>query len=123
MKNRYLLLPILVGAACAASASTAPTVSVDPALLLQHIQVLASDEFEGRLPGTQGEQKSVAYITEQFKKLGLSPGNPDGTFVQEVPLEGIAGSATMTLSAGGQAIPMERGHDFVASTYRIVPQV
>jgi Zn-dependent M28 family amino/carboxypeptidase len=123
MKNRYFLLPILVGAACAASASTAPAGSVDPAVLLQHIQVLASDEFEGRLPGTQGEQKSVAYITQQFKKLGLSPGNPDGTFVQDVPLEGIAGSATMTLTAGGQAIPMERGHDFVASTYRIVPQV
>jgi Zn-dependent M28 family amino/carboxypeptidase len=117
-----LMASILVGAACAVSAGT-PTNAVDPDRLLQHIKVLASDEFEGRLPGTVGEEKSVAYITDQFRKLGLSPGNPDGTYVQEVPLEGIAGSPTMTLTAGNQPIAMEHGHDFVASTYRIVPQI
>jgi Zn-dependent M28 family amino/carboxypeptidase len=96
---------------------------VDSSRLLEHIKVLASDEFEGRLPGTVGEEKSVAYITAQFKKLGLAPGNPNGTYLQDVPLEGIAGSPSIELIAGGQSIPMERGHDFVASTYRIVPRV
>jgi Zn-dependent M28 family amino/carboxypeptidase len=123
MENRTLPVAFLLGAACAASGAAPPSAAVDPARLLQHIQVLASDEFEGRLPGTVGEDKSVAYITEQFKRLGLAPGNPNGTYVQDVPLEGIAGSPTMTLTAGGQGIAMERGQDFVASTYRIVPQV
>jgi Zn-dependent M28 family amino/carboxypeptidase len=123
MKDRTLPVTLLIGAACTASGATPPSPAVDPAQLLQHIQVLASDEFEGRLPGTVGEDKSVAYITEQFKRLGLAPGNPNGTYVQDVPLEGIAGSPTMTLISGGQPIAMERGHDFVASTYRIVPQV
>jgi Zn-dependent M28 family amino/carboxypeptidase len=123
MKNRSLMAPMLAGVAIAAAGSTSPSASVDPARLLQHIKVLASDEFEGRLPGTIGEEKSVAYITEQFKQLGLSPGNPDGGYVQDVPLEGIAGVPSMTLTAGGHPIAMERGHDFVASTYRIVPQV
>ncbi|HWW21272.1 MAG TPA: M28 family metallopeptidase [Steroidobacteraceae bacterium] len=123
MKHRTLLLSLSMGAACAVSAATAPAAGVDPARLLQHIKVLESDEFEGRLPGTVGEQKSVAYITGQFKQLGLTAGNPNGTYLQDVPLEGIAGSPSMALTAGGRAIPMEHGHDFVASTYRIVPQV
>ena len=123
MKSRFLASSVLVGVACAAIGNTPPSNGVDPARLLEHIKVLASDEFEGRLPGTVGEQRSIAYITEQFKRLGLDPGNPDGTFVQDVPLEGIAGSPTMTLNAGGQPIAMERGRDFVASTYRIVSQV
>jgi Zn-dependent M28 family amino/carboxypeptidase len=123
--KKSLLLSIGLSAVCAAcvAAATTPPASVDPARLLQHIKVLASDEFEGRLPGTVGEEKSVAYITGQFKQLGLAPGNPDGTYLQDVPLEGIAGSPTMTLMAGGQSIPMQRGQDFVASTYRIAPQV
>jgi Zn-dependent M28 family amino/carboxypeptidase len=122
MRKPSLLIPLLAGATCVASAAS-PSPLVDPARLLQHIQMLASDEFEGRLPGTVGEDKSVAYISGQFKKLGLAPGNPNGTYVQDVPLEGIAGSPTMTLTSGGKPIAMEHGHDFVASTYRIVPEV
>src|SRR4051794_25822872 len=54
--------------------------------LLAHIKVLSSDEFEGRAPGTPGEDRSVDYLTGQFRALGLKPGNPDGTFLQSVPL-------------------------------------
>ena len=57
--------------------------------LMRHIKTLSSDEFEGRGPGTPGEELSVKYITEQFQKLGLKPGNPDGTYTQKVPLVGI----------------------------------
>ena len=35
----------------------------------------------GRAPGTAGEDSSVVYITEQFKAIGLAPGNPDGTYI------------------------------------------
>jgi Zn-dependent M28 family amino/carboxypeptidase len=57
--------------------------------VLEHIKVLASDAFEGRGPGTPGEEKTVAYLVGQFKAMGLKPGNPDGSYVQDVPLVGF----------------------------------
>ena len=62
---------------------------ITPEQILAHIKVLASDEFEGRGPGTAGEEKTVAYLTGQFREMGLKPGNPDGTYVQDVPLVGF----------------------------------
>ena len=72
-----------------ASAEIKPALdSVTSDKLLRHIKTLASDEFEGRAPGTKGEELTVNYLTEQFKRLGLKPGNPDGSYVQKVPLVG-----------------------------------
>src|SRR5262245_42972863 len=53
--------------------------NVDTAALVQHTKVLSSDEYEGRAPGTKGEDLTVAYLEDQFKKVGLKPGNTDGT--------------------------------------------
>ena len=69
--------------------------------LLTHITALSADEFGGRSPGSRGEELSVEYITEQFKALGLKPGNPDGSYIQEVPLAGITVAPTMRLTVGG----------------------
>ena len=71
--------------------------AIDAAGLLEHIKVLGSDKFEGRAPGSKGEEQSVNYITAQFKKLGLKPGNPNGTYTQEVPMAGILGTPTASL--------------------------
>ena len=54
--------------------------------LLSEIKVLSSDDFEGRKPGSPGETKSIAYMQQQFQQMGLKPGNPDGTYLQNVPL-------------------------------------
>lgn len=105
----------------AALARAAQAIQAGP--LLGHVQVLASDAFEGRLPGTPGEDKTVAYLTEQFRKLGLAPGNPDGRYVQDVPLVGIDGKAQMRLSVNGKPIATAPRTDFVAATTRFVPQV
>jgi hypothetical protein len=59
--------------------------AITPDGLLAHIKILAADQFEGRAPGTKGEELSVKYISDQFKQVGLKPGNPDGSYVQEVP--------------------------------------
>src|SRR5579872_5070991 len=64
-----------------------PTPDVD--LVLEHTKTLSSDAFQGRAPGTKGETTTVAYLVDQFKKVGLKPGNPDGTYIQKVPLVGI----------------------------------
>ena len=77
--------------------------AIDPAAVLGHVKTLASDAFEGRAPGTPGEAKTVAYLVEAFRTLGLKPGNPDGTYVQKVPLVGITPAAAPLTITGGAA--------------------
>jgi hypothetical protein len=79
---------------------------ITPDALLSHIKILASDEFEGRAPGSKGEELSIKYISEQFKAAGLSPGNPDGSYFQEVPLAGIKSDPSMQFFVNGKS-PMD----------------
>ena len=97
--------------------------AITPDGLLAHIKILASDEFEGRAPGTKGEELSVKYITDQFKQIGLKPGNPDGTYVQEIPLAGIKSYPQMLFVAGDKTIDLKFPDDFVASSARLQPQI
>src|SRR4030088_2671626 len=69
---------------------------ITPDSLLGHIKILASDEFEGRAPGTKGENFSVNYTTEQFAKAGLKPGNPNGNSWQEAPPPAFASVPMMS---------------------------
>ena len=87
----------------------------DMAAVLAHTKVLASDEFQGRAPGTRGEDLTVAYLVDQFKKLGLKPGNTDGTFVQKVPLVGITPTpAPLIFRKGSEEQRLEWKDDVVA---------
>src|SRR6202162_2769567 len=97
---------------------------ITPDALLAHIKILASDEFEGRAPGGKGEELSIKYISDQFKAVGLKPGNPDGSYLQEVPLAGIKSDPRMQLSVNGKP-PMELkfADDFVASSARLQPEI
>jgi Zn-dependent M28 family amino/carboxypeptidase len=97
--------------------------AITPDGLLAHIKVLASDEFEGRAPGTKGEELSVKYITDQFKKIGLKPGNPDGSYTQEVPLAGIKGEPKMSFAIGDKITELKYPDDFVASSARLRPEI
>jgi Zn-dependent M28 family amino/carboxypeptidase len=91
--------------------------------IMRHIKTLSSDEFEGRGPGTPGEELSVKYITEQYQRLGLKPGNPDGTYVQKVPLVGFtAENPTASFTAGGKTIDLKFPTDYVAVSRRFVPE-
>jgi Zn-dependent M28 family amino/carboxypeptidase len=76
---------------------------IESAAVMNHIKTLASDEFEGRAPGTPGEEKTVQYLEAEFKKLGLKPGNTDGTYIQKVPLVGITGTEAKPLTVTGKA--------------------
>src|SRR4051794_8007476 len=96
----------------AAEAITAPD-------LLKHVKVLASDEYEGRAPGSKGEELSVKYIYEQFKALGLEPGNPNGTYIQEVPLAGIVTLPTASFTIGDKKMELKFPEDYVASSARL----
>ncbi len=94
--NLRQVLPIgalLATCACGGGATQPQTVAempdLDTSRVLADITRLASDEFQGRAPGSEGERITVQFLSDQFKAAGLEPGNPDGTWVQQVPLVGI----------------------------------
>ncbi len=124
-----LSLALLLSAAAACRGGDPPaetrTPSIDAARLEGHIGVLASDRFEGRAAGGPGEELTVAYLVDQFRQAGLQPGNPDGTFIQRVPLVGITpeASVSLTFRRGGQRRTLRYPDDFVAWTKRVVDRV
>jgi Zn-dependent M28 family amino/carboxypeptidase len=67
-----------------------------------HLQILASDEYEGRRPATPGEDKTVAYIEEQFKAAGLQPG-AGNSFRQPVPFVELSTRPADTVDLQGPA--------------------
>ena len=97
--------------------------AITPDGLLAHIKILASDEFEGRAPGTKGEELSVNYVTDQFKQIGLKPGNPDGSYTQEVPLIGIKSAPEMSFTIGDRTTELKFPDDFVASSAHLQSKI
>jgi Zn-dependent M28 family amino/carboxypeptidase len=94
--------------------------SIDTDALLAHTKTLSSDEYEGRAPGTKGEELSVTYLADQFKKVGLKPGNTDGTYFQKVPLVGITPDpAPLVFKKGGQQQTLKWKDDVVAWTKHV----
>ena len=93
------------------------------ARILDHIRVLSSDDFEGRGPGTPGEDKTVAYLEQEFSSLGLAPGNPDGTYLQRVPMVGLISTSSATFDVGGKTLTPGVLSDFVAVSRRVQPLV
>ena len=130
MKIVWWWVAILVAAATSLLAADELAERLQPALesitpdgLLAHIKILASDEYEGRAPGTKGEELSVKYISDQFKQIGLKPGNPDGTYTQEVPLAGIKSEPRMSFTISDKNIDLKYPDDFVASSARLQPEI
>src|SRR6202012_2399026 len=91
--------------------------------LLSEIKTLSSDDFEGRKPGSEGEKKTVAYIQQQFQQMGLKPGNPDGTYLQKVPLAGIPSKPSPDISVKGRKLELASGKDYVAVSRRFLPEI
>src|SRR5690606_39754340 len=83
----------------------------------------ASDEFEGRGPGSVGEERTVEYIRAQMQRIGLQPGNGD-SFFQEVPMvETTADPATrLSIKTGDEAMDLAFGPDMVVGTRTGVPR-
>jgi Zn-dependent M28 family amino/carboxypeptidase len=81
--------------------------------MLQHIRVLASDEFEGRAPATRGEELTVDYLTKQFKAFGLEPGNPNGSWTQDVPMVGARSSSSIRLTRASETTTISFPEDYV----------
>ncbi len=105
--------------------SKSKIVPLSEATMKDVTRTLASDAFEGRAPGSAGEEKTVSFLIDRFKNAGLSPGNPssskDGGWTQDVPLVEITGRdfSPLTVTGGtGKPMAFAYGDQYVAGTYR-----
>lgn len=98
---------------------------IDAARMNESVRVLASDEFEGRAPASPGEEKTVAWLVEQFRAAGAEGGGPDGSFVQVAHLSRTRqdGPASVAAHVGGRTIALERGPDVLVSSDRPVNHI
>jgi len=94
--------------------------SISQEKLRMHTKIVSSDEFEGRSPTTKGETKTIDYLVNNFKSLGLSPGNGD-SYLQPVELMKVVADPNMTLEIGSQSFAYKE--NMVASSKREQSQV
>jgi len=92
---------------------------ISQATMVDITRELSSDKFDGRMPGTEGEELTVALLTERFEAAGLEPGN-NGSWVQDVPLVEITGKnfAPLTITNGETDMVFDFGSEWVGVTYR-----
>ena len=92
--------------------------------LAKDTRILASDEFEGRAPASEGEIKTINFLRDEFQKVGLKPGNGDSYF-QEIPLVLIEADPAARLEVRGdkKAISFAYKDQFVAKTQRVAEEV
>src|SRR5580704_4619119 len=125
--KKLTLASLLFLAACAQTPQKAdlqPALdSINSASLLGEIKTLASDEFEGRKPGSAGEVKTIAYMQQQFQQMGLKPGNPDGTYLQNVPLAGITSKTHPEIAIKGKKLSLVGKKDYIALSSRYATEV
>ena len=116
------LAAVIFAVGCKQEAKETSVITGDE--IKSHIAVLANDSLMGRKPFTAGETKTIAYISSQFKKEGLEPGN-NGSYFQDVPMVEVTStpSAFMSLDGAKGNISLNYMTDFVASTRQEVPEV
>lgn len=118
---RFALTAALLFASTAAMAQPMPAISVDT--LKDVTRTLSSDEFEGRAPATAGEEKTLAYLVERFRKAGLQPGNK-GSWFQDVPLVELTASnvSPLRFTGGKTPVSLDYRKDMVVATYQVTPR-
>jgi Zn-dependent M28 family amino/carboxypeptidase len=109
---RKAILPAVLFSATVFAQTPPP---FDGARLSHHVEVLASNAFEGRGPATAGEAKTVDYISDQFRMLGLEPGGDvkggKRSWTQDVPLlrAAISGRPQLSLTTAGRTVALTQG--------------
>ena len=121
------LIALFASLLLAACASTSPqgkertaASRIDPTRMSNMIRTLASEEFEGRAPGTAGETKTIAYIAEQFRLAGLEPAGENGGWMQRVPLvrTQLRKGGSVAVATEGRATALRVPEDIYLSTVR-----
>jgi hypothetical protein len=102
-----------------ASTFNEPVTALD---IKNHISVLANDSLTGRMPFTEGENKTINYIAGQFKQLGLEPGNK-GSYFQNVPMVDVTSFPSNITVNGKTSFTFKPTDDFSASTQQELDSV
>ena len=125
MKNylNFVILVLIIGCKSETNVNNID-IEVNQSSIGRHIERLASDEFSGRMPFTEGEVKPTNYLKEEFEKLGLESGNGD-SFYQDVPLIEITGtpSEKMTISGANGELDLDYFDDFVVTSLKTDSEV
>ncbi len=125
MKKTVLALLVVLGSCSQDPRQNFQTAAdtINSNSLLSEIKKLSSDDFEGRKPGTLGEEKTIAWLQGQFHQMGLQPGNPNGTYLQNVPLAGITSKSHPDIAVRGRKLALADKKDYIAVSSRYVPEV
>ncbi|UYK77251.1 M28 family metallopeptidase [Xanthomonas sacchari] len=116
--------PPAAAPAPAAAPTHAFSTGIAPADFAELVKTLSSDAFEGRGPGTPGEDKTVSYIRDQMQRIGLQPGNGDSWFQDVAMTETTAApGTTLTIAHDGAARQLAFGTDMVVGTRTGQPEV
>jgi Zn-dependent M28 family amino/carboxypeptidase len=91
--------------------------------ITQTVKTMTLDQFEGRAPGTAGEDRTIGYLIGRFEALGLEPGGVDGSWTQPVPLlhTTLGKPQTLAMSVDGQTMALDAGKDIYVSTLQPNP--
>ena len=119
------LIGALVSLFVAGAAAPPPTAHVNQQRMSEITKVLASDAFQGRAPGTPGEDKTIPYLIEQFKAAGLEPAGENGGWTQTVPMihTQLQAPENVSVSQAGQTVPLKFPDDIYMGTVRPVDRV
>jgi Zn-dependent M28 family amino/carboxypeptidase len=111
---------LLVGAA-----PPATTKHVSTQRMSDITRVLASDDFQGRAPGTAGEDKTIPYLIQQFKDSGLEPAGENGGWTQTVPMihTQLQAPFNVAVTQAGERLPLNFPNDIYLGTVRPVDRV
>ena len=110
-----LLIALLTSSATVAGPSASPSIDT----MKEVVKEISSDAYEGRAPGTVGEEKTLSYLVQRLEALGLKPGNK-GSWFQDVPLVEIAATnvSPLRFTGGKAAVSAAYGSQMVIATYR-----
>ncbi|MCW4455977.1 M28 family metallopeptidase [Flavobacterium sp. MXW15] len=107
-----------------AASGHAFSADIDAGDFAELVKTLASDEFEGRAPGSKGEELTVNYIRDQMQRIGLQPGNGDSWFQEVAMTETSADESTvLRLDRDGKHSELKFGTDMVIGTRSGEPEV
>lgn len=127
--NKFLpfaIFVLFIGSSCSSPSMDGmfSKMAIDSLRLEEHIERLASDEFQGRKPFTIGEEKTIAYLKNELENMGLDPGN-GGDFFQKVPLVEIDAvpDSVLTVHHGNQLHELQLRQDYVTLTRRVTNQI
>ena len=122
------LLPLLLATSCSLSTHApigderAIAARVTQSSIERHVRVLAADVFEGRFPGTRGEELTARYLEREFLRMHLQPASPDGTYFQWFDLQAQRTKGEASLDVRGVASPLAVPGEAAFAATRVAPR-